>query len=62
MLPQRSLYLQILHILRLYLQILRVARWKKPISDGLRGYLAVLRIHVETVWPMRCLKATAKVL
>ena len=62
MLPQRSLYLQILHILRLYLQILRVARWKKTIADGLRGYFAVLRIHVETVWPMRCLKATAKVL
>ena len=49
MLPQESLYHQILQILRLYLQILRVARWKKTISDGLRGYLAVLRIHVETV-------------
>jgi hypothetical protein len=62
MLPQRSLYHQILHILRQYLQILRVARWKKNIADGLRGYFTVLRIHVETVWPIRCLKATAKVL
>ena len=35
---------------------------EKTIADGLRGYFAVLRIHVETVWPMRCLKATAKVL
>jgi hypothetical protein len=26
------------------------------------GYFAALRIHIMTVWPIRCLKAAAKVL